>query len=205
MIACPWCGTNYRVFQPNCTNCGGPILETRTQVETSPGESIPMPPEPPRQIGNEFAWKLMVSDGWSVAAFVFGLIGGIFAVIGIPLTIAIVTAFVGLPFALLGLGFLGVGGGILVWRYKETQKVVDCLRRGEAVRGEVLAAEENYNVTINNRHPWSLTYEFIINNQIYDGKLSTLNPPGPKLQQGKAVCILYLPENPAVNTIFPRP
>ncbi len=25
MVICPWCGTNYPAFQPNCDKCGGPL------------------------------------------------------------------------------------------------------------------------------------------------------------------------------------
>ncbi len=205
MITCPWCGTSYQAFQPNCDRCGGPIHETHDTIETAPGETIPVPPPPPRSISDSYAWKLMASDGWSITAMIFGLIGGIFFIVGVPLTIAVITAFVGLPFALLGLAFLAGGIGVLFWRYRETHKVIDCLRVGQPVRGEILEAEENFNVSVNNRHPWNITYEFILNNQIYDSKLSTLNANARQLQKGQAVCVLYLPDNPAVNTIFPRP
>ena len=108
MITCPWCGTNYAVFQPNCTNCGGPLPTPRENPPAGAGtvqpeEPLLMPPPAPRPFSNSYTWKLLMSDGWAIAAFVFILLGGIFTVTGIGLTVAIITAFVGIPFAGLGL------------------------------------------------------------------------------------------------------
>ncbi len=203
MFTCPWCGTHYQAFQSNCTNCGGPIPEVHQHIETPQGERIPNPPPPPRLISDGYAWRLLLSDGWSVAAFIFGLIGGIFVMVGVPLTIGIITAFVGIPFALLGFAFLGGGIAILVWRYGETQKVVNVLRLGLATRGQILELEENYAVSVNERHPWNITYEFEVNGRLYDSKITTLNPPG-HLQAGQAACVLYLPDDPSISTIYPR-
>jgi hypothetical protein len=206
MIACPWCGTNYVTFQPNCKNCGGALqaVEETNHLSVST-ENIPTPPPAPRSISKNYVWRLLSSDGWSIAAFVFGLLGGIFSLVGAVLTIAIITAFVGIPFLLLGLAFLASSGGILNWRYQEMQKVVNILRIGEATSGEIVEVQENYSVRINGRHPWVIRYQFQVNGQNYEGKISTLNPVAGKLQAGKTVCILYLPTSPQWNSIYPRP
>jgi len=53
----------------------------------------------------------MTTDGWSIAAFIFFLIGAIFGMIGLGLTVGIVTAFVGIPFLLLGIVFWSLVAG----------------------------------------------------------------------------------------------
>jgi hypothetical protein len=168
-------------------------------------ENIPTPPPAPRSISKNYVWRLLSTDGWSIVAFVLGLLGGIFSLVGAGLTIGIITAFVGIPFLLLGLALLGIGGVVLNWRYKETQKIIDVLRGGEATSGKIIEIQENYSVRINGRYPWVIRYQFQVNGQNYEGKVSTLNPVGENLQAGKAVCILYLQTAPQWNSIYPHP
>jgi Protein of unknown function (DUF3592) len=206
MVTCPWCGTNYPIFQSNCSNCGGilqPLEETSSSSVTT--EYLPTPPSAPRPISNGYIWRLLSTDAWSVAAFVFGLLGTVFTLVGAGLTLGIITAFVGIPFLFLGLAFLGAAGGIFYWRYKETQKMVNVLRMGEATRGKIIEIQENYSVRINGRNPWEIRYQFQMNGQTYEGKVSTLNPVGETLQAGKTVWILYLPTAPEWNSIYPHP
>jgi hypothetical protein len=201
MIVCPWCGTTYATFQSNCTNCGGTLQAFN---ETS-SEVLPTTPLAPRPISNRYAWRLLFTDGLGIAALVFSLLGLIFGLVGASLTIAVVTAFVGIPFLTLGLVFLVAGGSLFLWRYQAARKIVDVLRIGESAQGQIVKVRENYSVTINGRHPWIIQYQFQTNGQIQKGELSSLNPPGPQLQAGKAVCILYLPSAPKWNSIYPHP
>ncbi len=94
---------------------------------------------------------------------------------------------------------------MLFWRYQEALKVVNVLRMGEATRGQVIDVNENYNVRVNGRNPWVIRYQFQANGQNYEGKVTTLNQPGPELQPGKPVCILYLPTSPNFNSLYPHP
>jgi len=206
MIICPWCGTNYLVFQSNCKNCGGPLQAIVEPTGLSiPTETLPMPPPAPRPISERYVWRLLSSDGWWIAALVFGLLGVIFFLTGAGLTIGIITAFVGIPFLFLGAAFLGAGAWVFIWRYQETQKVVNVLREGEATSGQIVEVEENYSVTVNGRHPWTIRYEFQANGQRQEGKVTTLNQPGQQLQVGKAIRVLYLPTAPKWNSIYPHP
>lgn len=210
MITCPWCGTHYAAFQSNCKNCGGPLPPPAQAAAPAPEREAPAarsvpPPPPPRPISDSYAWRLLAADGGAIAGGVFALLGAIFLFVGVPLTIGIITAFVGLPFAGLGAVFLGVGGWLLVRRYESAQKTVSVLRQGEAVSGRILEVRENYNVTVNNRHPWTITYQFQMNGRDYEGKVSTLNRPDLQLQPQKAAYVLYLPEAPEVNTLYPHP
>ena len=208
MITCPWCGTNQE-FQPNCTNCGGPLPKppaTRVVDVAAPDlDEVLMPPPPPREISDRYLWKLFFADGWSTAALVFVLLGVIFTFTGIPLTIGIVTAFVGIPFAAMGILFLAGGLGVCYWRYRNAQQVVDVMRTGEAVQGSILEVNEISNVEVNGRNPWTISYQFEKDGRLYEGKMTTLNFPGTSMQPGKKVCVLCLPGSPDKNTLYPRP
>ncbi len=210
MITCPWCGTNYEMFQSNCQNCGGPLSVPARNAPPSMNANLTegnllVPPPPPRPIANRYVWKLLAMDGWAIASLVFGLLGAIFILVGVGLILGIITAFVGIPFAVLGLLFLVGGVALAVWRYQETQRVVGVLRTGEALEGQITHVEENLHVQVNGRYPWVIRYQFRLNGQTYEGQVSTLNTPGSALQPGQSACVLYLPEAPGRNVLYPHP
>jgi hypothetical protein len=147
----------------------------------------------------------MGSDAWSIAAFIFALLGSVFTVVGAVLTILIVTAFVGIPFLVIGLPFLGAGGYILYRRYRETMKAVNILRNGEACKGEVSGSHLNASVTVNGRHPLTIEYRFEVQGQDHQNTLTTLNQLDLQYPAGKEVCVLYLAEDPQYSTLYPHP
>jgi hypothetical protein len=207
MITCPWCGTHYDAFQSNCRNCGGPLPlpVERPSPAASGEEPLPVPPPPPRAISDSYTWKLFWADGWAVAAGIFALVGAIFAFVGFILTIGIVTAFVGIPFAGLGMALLATALLVAVWRYRETQRIVWVLRDGVAARGRILSLQRNYSVQVNDRHPWTIAYQFQVEGRGYQGRLSTFNDPRQQFQPDGEACILYLPNMPEYNTVYPHP
>jgi hypothetical protein len=147
----------------------------------------------------------LLSDGWAIAAFVSALLGLIFSQVGGGLTIGIITAFVGIPFLLLGVAFLGAGIGVFIWRYQGAQKVVNVLRLGDEAHGQVVELQENASVTVNGQHPWEIRYRFQAGGQDHAGRVTTLNQPGPQLQVGKPICVLYLPADAKWSSIYPHP
>lgn len=210
MITCVYCGTNFEHFQSNCDNCGGilPAPEIMAEINAiveAEDETIPEPPAPPRQISNKYILKLMLGDGASIVALVFTILGIVFLPLGIILTFGIITAFVGIPFA--GLGALFFFGGIAlgVVRYQEKQKIIEVLRNGLAVMGEITQVEQNMNVRVNNRNPWKIKYVFDLAGSIYQGAVTTLNTPGIGLQPGRKANVLYLKESPKHNSLYPHP
>lgn len=205
MLKCPWCGTSYSAFRSNCSRCGGPVPpEQEARLDHLEKEFL-IPPPAPRTISENYAWRLVLTNGWAVSALVFLLMGIIFFPLGILLTIGFISAFVGIPFAGLGLLFLGVGIPLFLWRYKEAQKTVRVLREGSFIRGKIIAVSVNPSVSINGRNPWTITYSFQTDGQDYQGKVSTLTPPGQDLQAGQPACVLFLPESPEINAIYPHP
>lgn len=210
MITCPYCGTNYAQFRSNCKNCGGPLPMPEEQaavyaIMEAPDERVPDAPPAPRKISNGYVWKLLFSDGWGVSAFVFLLMGIIFLPLGGALTLGIVTAFVGIPFSLLGLLFFGGGLGVGVWRYQQKAKTVEVLRNGLPATGEILRVDQNYSVRVNGRHPWTIKYFFGLNGKEYEGQVTTLNRPGLGMQPGRKARVLYLEGAPVHNVLYPHP
>ena len=201
MITCPWCGTNYTTFRNNCKNCGGPLpIPAGEAAAPSPVPDVPEPPPAPRAFKGSFVWRKLGADGWAIAAGVFLLMGIIFTLVGIPLTFAFL---VGIPFALLGLAFLGAGVPILIWRYQKAQQTLNVLRMGEPALGGIVDVTQNYNVTVNGRHPWTIYYSFQVGGQEYEGKTTTLRPVGFTHQPTQPTYVLYLESDPVQNTIYP--
>ncbi len=205
MIICPWCGTAYAAFQSNCSRCGGPISPPTGEAAPSQSDEVVFPPPPPRPISDQYRWKLMAADSWSIAGFIFALLGSIFTLLGAILTIAVVTAFVGIPFLLLGLLFLGGGGYVLYWRYREALKSLNILRNGQAVQGQVTGSQVNYSVRVNGRNPLTISYRFQVDGREVQHSLTTLNQSGGQFPTGKNVCVLYLPEAPEYSSLYPHP
>lgn len=204
MITCPWCGTTYLRFQSNCNNCGGPLARL-AESEMQQAQEIPLPPPAPRPVSDRFVWRLLISDGWAIGSGIFLLLGLIFCVVGFALTLGIVTAFVGIPFLMLGLLFAGLGGAGFASRYNQARQTVLVLQQGEPIRGQLVSVERNDNVAVNDRNPWVLRYRFAVGGQEFHGTVTTLNDPDPVLRAGAPVCVLYTPTDPHQNTLYPHP
>ena len=179
----------------------------REPAGASPGVDAdpPMPPPAPRTISQQYAWRLVWSDGWWIAGFVLGILGLVFTLVGAGLTLAVVTAFVGVPFLVVGQPMLGVGAVILIWRHQRAKKVVEVLREGAASTGKITRVEEQYSVRVNGRHPWVIWYQFRAGGQSFEGKTTTLNQPGPEMGAGKLVRVLYKADAPKWSSIYPHP
>ena len=207
MVTCAWCGTNYNEFQPNCQNCGAtlPLPEAVKEAEQrglayGPG---PAPPPAPRQVPRNYLSRQLIADGGAIAGGVLALIGAIFTLVGGVLTIVIVTAFVGIPFLLIGLAMGASGAAVLYWRYKQVRARMDVLESGSAAEGEVTNVFENHSVEVNNRSPWVVEYVFRTPAGQMEGRGTTLNRLPPHLQTGAQVHVLYNRERPAENVLYP--
>lgn len=210
IVICPWCGTNYVTFQSNCSNCGGtmPAPRKAPAADATPTQPsarrLNWPPSPPRTIAPNYVWKLLGQDGWVISMTVFVLLGFIFTVVGAGLILGIITAFVGFPFVGMGLLFLGGGFAVMYWRYQEAVQTAEVLKSGQAKEGEIISLEPNYSVRINGRMPWIVRYQFTLDGKPYTGSVSTLNNPQFTHPTSPAV-VLYLPENPERNQLYPHP
>lgn len=205
MITCPYCGTHYNTFQPNCNNCGGSLPQPVVGEPESTDGDLVKPPPAPRNVPRNYIWRVFSSDGWFLAGGIIALVGSIFGVVGFGLTAGIVTAFVGIPFAAIGVVFFGGGAALVIWRYLEAEKIKTVLMGGESVLGEIEEIRQVANVRVNGRHPWTIKYMFEVNGRLYQGKITTLSQPDLSQRPGSDMYILYQSENPDLNTIYPHP
>jgi hypothetical protein len=58
-------------------------------------------------------------------------------------------------------------------------------------------------VSINNRHPLTITYRFSVLGRKFEGKTTTPRTPGHQQQSGQPVYVFYLEKDPTQNTIYP--
>ena len=103
----------------------------------------------------------------------------------------------------LGIVFLGAGLPLLIRRYRRARSTLDLLLEGEAVQGFIMGVRENPLVSINNRHPWTITYRFSVQGRELRGEATTLRTPGQELQSGQPVYVLYLESDRTQNAIYP--
>ena len=205
MTTCPWCGTSYERFQSFCSQCGGSLPAPAETATQQTGAELVAPPPPPRKIPRRTAMRMLLTDGFAIASLIFLLLGAIFGLLGVILTITVVAAFVGLPFAGLGALFLAVGVPIFVWRRRKAQATVSILERGRAVVGEIVSVRQEYWVQVNGRYPWVVDYAYQVAGSRYEGQLTTLSRPDLGQQPGKAVYVLYMRNDPEQSTLYPSP
>jgi hypothetical protein len=205
VIICPWCGTHYAEFQSSCNKCGGSLPLPPVQSEAVAEIKLAPPPPAPRSVPDSVARRILFIDAWGIVGLVFGLLGAIFLILGIALTLPLVTAVVGLPFDGFGALFLALGLPLLIFRYGKAKRTVELLRQGTPVQGQIVQVSQNHNVRVNHRHPWTIRYRFEAMGRGYEGQVTTLAQPDLSQQPGRPVYVLYQTADPEQNTIYPSP
>jgi hypothetical protein len=204
MITCSYCGTSYPTFQSNCTNCGGLLSPPADNAASfSLDATLAEPPPTPRNEPHHFIWRIMLTEGWSIVAMVFLILGVTFTLVGAGLTLAIVTAFVGLPFLGFGILFLIASLPILLWRYHKAKQKLHVFQMGQHILGEITDVHQNFTVRVMGRHPWVIHYRFQTSGRDYEGQVTTLNREVAKYHPKQPVYVLYLSDNPQQNTTYP--
>lgn len=173
--------------------------------DDAPAITLPVPPPAPRAFADSYVWRLVFADGLSIVASIFGILGSIFFCLGVPLTLGIITAGVGLPFVLIGGVFLAIGGAIIPSRYQKAQIILNVLRHGTVAYGQITHLSQNYNVRVNRQHPWNIHYQFEAEGRMWEGQVATMNTPGPQLQVGQPAVVLHLLNAPEHNALYPHP
>lgn len=208
MITCPRCHTQYQEFQFECDKCGAalplPPADGSAPEALTPAADVPIAPSiPPRQVPKMALGRLLKNQPGAI-------IGGIFLLIELfiftVVTIAIAPIFRlsdSLFFIFFNLGFIVIGAVLFIRGFQKAQQTVKILRDGQAALGEISDVSLNYRVRINRRHPWVIQYKFKVLGSDYQGKLSTLSQPDSDHEPGKAVYVLYQPDNPQKNTLYP--
>jgi hypothetical protein len=100
--------------------------------------------------------------------------------------------------------FGGAGLVMLLIVGRRAAKHGRLLANGTLTRGVVEEKAERHDITINNRHPFSITYTFALSDgEVHTGKdLVTDLRFAAKLAQGEAVGVIYSPASPDECTLF---
>ncbi len=188
-VTCGWCGVHYAEWQNRCDSCGGPL-------PSLPGTQLgAAPPPAPRQLPDGFAFRLL----WSRNVLV--IVGSIFALLGfllfLPLLIATSWG------ALLPLLFMVLGTLLFFFGRRKAKRTLKAFAGGTAVAGEIVDVSLDRSESINSRHPWKLTYHFRVDGNEHEGSATSYDSTVGKREAGQPVWVLYLPGNPAQNTIYP--
>ncbi|MEM7031896.1 MAG: DUF3592 domain-containing protein [Chloroflexota bacterium] len=203
MITCTHCGTSHKTHQATCPNCGAvlPPFENSI-VGSSPKTALTAPPPIPREAPPQYIQRTMLTEGWAIVGLVFFILGAVFTLVGLGLTLAIVTAFIGLPFCGLGLLFWIGSIPVLMVRYQQVKLMRHIFKVGQSTQGEIVAIQQNRAVRINRQYPWMIKYKFRAIGQEYQGEMTTLNPTAAHYKLGQPVYILYLEDDPRQNILY---
>ncbi len=205
MINCPWCHTSYVKFKATCEKCGGQIPPPITVPLNAPPR-IPPPPPAPRPFAKGYARQLAFSDRWANTALIFLLLGIIVTCLGIMLILGIVTvtALTAMPFLGAGLVLFLLGVLIFQLRYKRAQTAFRVLREGQVANGQIESVQRS-SARDGGHNPWVIKYSFQVMGQDYEDQVSTLNNPTLVFKPGSPAHVLYLPDKPELNSLYPHP
>ena len=196
-VSCSFCDTQYLEYQPTCRNCGGPLP---VKPGSGPGAQ---PPPAPRELPPGYMKKKV----WLRPTV---LVGAIFALVGLPFLV--IFPIVGFStgmwlFIIIGGGLGGLftfGGATLFFKgYSAAKKRVAAYIHGTATMGTISNVAQNYNVRINGRSPWNVTYQFQAEGGKFQGVASSLDDSAGQREVGQQVHVLYMPRRPRINTIYP--
>jgi hypothetical protein len=158
------------------------------------------PPAAPRILPSNYGWRLFFLNASGIVALVFGILGSVFTLVGFILTVAIVTAFVGVPFMFLGLIALAVAWVTFRHQQAKVQATLAVLRDGQAVLGQLTQIEQDYALQINGRHPWVMSYQFSVAGRQYQGETRALRRPTHRADD--AAYVLYAAADPTISALY---
>jgi hypothetical protein len=174
-VICPWCKTYYEVRPgTNCTNCGGALPPP---AGPDRGE---VPPPAPRMFPDGYKRKIIYNNNW------FMYIGAVIVLINFP------TSFNTIQTNAI---FLAIGIYMLWKGYDKAKQKVDVLEHGKAVEGFVVEAGENQNMSVNEKHPYFIKYEYEVNGKKYTSSMNCWDESSTSFNTGDPVWVVYTPTN----------
>ena len=178
-LLCGWCGTtNTDVTRVRCINCGGPLPPPPTLAADDPGSP---PPPVPRQLPTKYRWQVLL---WKNVLVTLGM------VFTIVFCWSIIFPLFGIPMWIIG--------------YRRAKNQLIALERGVAARAELIGVERDHSVKMNGRSPWRIEYTFETQDgQIRDGWVHTWQGRHTRRSPGEVFWVVYLPEDPEQNTVWP--
>lgn len=162
-----------------------------------PGEGLGPPPPPvPRPLPKGFEFR----EKWS--RNILACIGGLFFLIGsfIFLVFLLLGLLIGTPLPLLFM----ILGFVMLWiARRHAARTLKAFKRGTAVEGKVVSVAQDQSQTLNGAHPWKLIYHFPVGAQLHEGNVVSWDSTITARSAGQPLWVLYLPEDPGQNTLYP--
>lgn len=190
MITCGWCGRNYPVWSSQCEGCGGSLP---LPPDMDPGSEPPAAPRVfPPGFERSTKWSGNVA---SLVGLVFFLVGSLLTTVMV-ITGNVLIALFPLLFVISGLGFLFYG------RMRAT-RTLTAFRDGIAVRGSIVSVETDTSQVINGKNPWSVTYDFPVDNERTKSTQTCFDASVLRLKHGQPIWVLYMSSDPRQSTLYP--
>ena len=162
------------------------------------------PPPTPRTVPKLFERKIRYTSNVSFMAgailFGVGLLQGLaFTMIGATTGM---TAFVWVgPGIMILLG--GLGASFLLHGRSKAGGVLKAFRDGRAVVGRIVDVHRDTSIKVNGRSPWAILYAFNAGGGEVEGKAQSWDVGAQAHKPGRAVHVLYVPNEPENSTLWP--
>ncbi len=179
-VECPWCKTVNRVItETHCKTCGGP-LPAVSHDNSGINRGTP-PPSPPRKLPDVYVKKLKYRN----TLFIIGII------FIVPFIWSIIFPII---------GFFLVRSGL-----RTAKRKIEALEKGIKAEGVLIDVYKDTSETVNGKNPWRLDYEFKTKNGdiITAKKTGAWNSNNRYRKPNDKLWIVYLPEDPKINAIWP--
>jgi hypothetical protein len=162
----------------------------------------PPPPREPSETTRELIYKYTGSQ--KVRLFV----GVLFFGLGAPMFACMVSRVAELNVGVVAVGcfaviFPVVGALVGIGAVVSNRREKRAYRDGLPIDGKVVRSEQDTSTAINEKHPWIIRWEFSVDGKPYEGELTHMNHALLQaFKVGSAVTVLYLREDPKVNTLY---
>ena len=161
-----------------------------------PGMELGPPPPPvPRELPKGFAFRQRFSKN---IATILGLVISIFSLLFVLAMLRAKPWVAVLP----GIMFLG-GFSMLRYGWKSASATLRAFRHGMATEGKVVKLRLDTSQSINNEHPWKLTYHFTAGSQQHEGVLISWDSTTGMRSTGQPLWVLYVENDPSQCTLYP--
>jgi Protein of unknown function (DUF3592) len=105
--------------------------------------------------------------------------------------------------ALVPLFFMLIGASLFRMGWRTASGILRAFRKGVAVEGKVVEVRLDKTQSVNERHPWVMTYQFPVGEELVEGSITSFSSVLATRGGGQPLWVLYVPDDPTQNTIFP--
>jgi hypothetical protein len=149
-----------------------------------------------------FALREFLARPIGVIALVTWILGIVFSITGAILATIVYPTQIGLMFLRVGLVITTISLILAVTRLASLKKKKKLLAIGTSSTANITKIIQNKNVRINRKHPWLVSYSYMVNNTTYQAT-ETILDLAENYKEGLTIDIVYNPKNASESTIKP--